>query len=104
MTQLKVTVISRESFVRQRFSVAIGGAIDSVRLNAGGAIFYRACTCHKKQVMNSQDFATKSTRLVGREVGKERANVNTPILVDYLFDTYGKKSEIHPFGYSVQHQ
>jgi mono/diheme cytochrome c family protein len=102
--QLKVTDnLAKVSFVTvTSFSVAAIPATQSTpsRLNAGSAIFYRACnTCHSPQVMNSQNFATKEeyAALVGREAGKG-ANVTrdeTPILVDYLFDTYGKKSENH---------
>jgi cytochrome c5 len=80
------------------------------RLNAGSAIFYRACnTCHKKQVMNSQNFATKEeySALVGREVSKGASVTRDeiPILVDYLFDTYGKKPDTYvPSDIPLQRQ
>ena len=47
--------------------------------------------------MNSQNFATKEeySALVGREASKGASVTRDeiPILVDYLFETYGKKSE-----------
>ena len=102
--QVKVTDnLAKVSFVTvSSFSVAAIPATQSTpsRLNAGSAIFYRACnTCHNPQVMNSQNFATKEeyAALVGREAGKGASVTRDeiPILVDYLFDTYGKKSENH---------
>jgi cytochrome c5 len=77
---------------------------------AGSAIFYRTCnTCHSPQVMNSQNFATKEeySALVGREAGKGASVTRDeiPILVDYLFDTYGKKPDTYiPSDLPLQHR
>jgi hypothetical protein len=49
--------------------------------------------------MNSQNFATKEeySALVGREAGRGASvtREEIPILVDYLFDTYGKKPDTY---------
>jgi len=85
-----------------RFSVSTGPVAQSPpsRQIAGSAIFYRTCnTCHSPQVMNSQNFATKEeySALVGREASKGASVTRDeiPVLVDYLFDTYGKKPDTY---------
>lgn len=111
--QLKVTDnFAKVSLITVgKFSVA-GSSAQSPpsRQNAGSAIFYRACnTCHSPQVMNSQNFATKEeySALVGREAGKGASVTRDeiPILVDYLFDTYGKKPDTYiPSDIPLQRQ
>jgi cytochrome c5 len=102
--QLRVTDNIAKSVLAttSRFSVIAGPSAQSPpsRQIAGSAIFYRTCnTCHSPQVMNSQNFATKEeySALVGREAGKGASVTRDeiPILVDYLFDTYGKKPDTY---------
>jgi len=112
--QVKVTDnLSKASFLTvSSFSlVAIPPAQSPPsRQIAGSAIFYRTCnTCHSPQVMNSQNFATKEeySALVGREAGKGASVTRDeiPILVDYLFDTYGKKPDTYvPSDIPLQRQ
>jgi mono/diheme cytochrome c family protein len=102
--QVKVTdnIAKAVLATTSRFSVIAGPAAQSPpsRQIAGSAIFYRTCnTCHSPQVMNSQNFATKEeySALVGREASKGASvtREEIPILVDYLFDTYGKKPDTY---------
>jgi mono/diheme cytochrome c family protein len=112
--QVKVTDnLSKASFLTvSSFSlVAIPPAQSPPsRQIAGSAIFYRTCnTCHSPQVMNSQNFATKEeySAMVGREAGKGASVTRDeiPILVDYLFDTYGKKPDTYvPSDIPLQRQ
>jgi hypothetical protein len=112
--QLRVTDNISKSVLAttSRFSVIAGPAAQSPpsRQIAGSAIFYRTCnTCHSPQVMNSQNFATKEeySALVGREASKGASvtREEIPILVDYLFDTYGKKPDTYvPSDIPLQRQ
>jgi len=84
-----------------RFSVvgiqSQGIQSEPTKENPGRTTFYRACsTCHVAEVAGLRNLPTKAdyANLVSRQqsMGAGVSDAEVPALVDYLFETYGKKS------------
>ena len=99
--QLKVTDnLAMASLVTTgKFSVVSAQTqSEPTRENPGRATFYRACsTCHVADLTGLRNYSTKAqfADLVSRQrtMGAGVSDADVPALVDYLFETYGKKAD-----------
>jgi hypothetical protein len=81
--------------------LAVLGRTPQAAPNPGRNTFYRACsTCHVAEIAGLRNYSTKAefANLVSRQqsMGASVPNEELQPLIDYLFETYGKKADPPP--------